>query len=287
MSLLRRPVLLLSAAATVAIPGALAAFAVFGHDDTVRTSMASAESVAAQSGNQQQASTRRTGSSAVTAAQADLFPGLTSAGPDLPQSDMRTGAAAAIIADARNQAQGVQLLRAAAKSGAAVSYQGVELISDAAVGGTATAVAKVWHRGGVTVTQTAGAAAGESEGTAAVNDSQPYVSYDGDVHDPGGVFGLTTPLVGLLAKNYVAMYGGEGTAVGRPALVVEVRRADGSLAAQFWLDKQTMLPLRRAVYDARAHLVSDDKFVQVSFAPMSAPTAGPASAAQAAVPAWA
>lgn len=292
MSLLRRPVLLLSAAATVAIPGALAAFAVFGHDDTVRTPAASAESVAAQSGNHHQASARRTGpSSAGSAAQADLLPGLTPAGAGSPQSDMRAGASAAIVADARNQAHGVELLRAAAKSGAAISYQGVELISDAAVGGTTTAVAKVWHRGGVTVTQTAGAAASASEGgsksKAAVNGSQSYVSYDGNVDDPEGVFGLTTPLVSLLARNYVAMYEGEGTAVGRPALIVQVRRADGTLAAQFWLDKRTMLPLRRAVYNTQAHMVGDDKFVQVSFAPMSSPTAGPASAARAAVPTWA
>jgi sigma-E factor negative regulatory protein RseB len=191
---------------------------------------------------------------------------------------MRTGAATAAIAAARNQAQGMRLLQEAAQSGAVTSYQGVELISDNVVEGNATVVAKVWHSGGVTVTQ--------SSGATALNGSQPYVSYDGDNHDPEGVFGLTTTLVGLLAKNYVPVYEGQGTAVGRPALVVGVRRADGSLAAQFWLDKQTKLPLRRDVYDTQARLVSDDKFVQVSFGQLPVPAAGQHSAARAASPTW-
>ncbi|HSZ39559.1 MAG TPA: sigma-E factor regulatory protein RseB domain-containing protein [Trebonia sp.] len=276
MSLLRRPVLLLSAAATVTVPGALAAFAVLGHDHGVSASVARAESVAAQPGGQR-ASSRQASAEEVSGAQADLLPGVKSAGPGLSPVGLRMGAATAAVAAARNQTQGMQLLQEAAQSGALTSYQGVEMISDNVVGGNATVVAKVWHRGGVTVTQTSGATA--------LNGSQPYVSYDGDNRDPEGVFGLTTTLVGLLAKNYVPVYEGQGTAIGRPALLVGVRRADGSLAAQFWLDKQTKLPLRRDVYDTQSRLVSDDKFVQVSFGRLPVPAAGD-STAQAASPTW-
>jgi sigma-E factor negative regulatory protein RseB len=277
ISLLRRPVLLLSAAATVTIPGALAAFAVLGHDHGVSAASARAESVAVQPVSQP-AGVQQVSTAELSGAQAELLPGVTTADPGLSPVVLRMGAATAAIAAARDQVQGMRLLQEAAKSGAVTSYQGVETISDTATGTTATVVAKVWHSGGVTVTQTSGATA--------LNDGQPYVSYDGDNHDPEGVFGLTTTLVGLLAKNYVPVYEGQGTAVGRQALLVGVRRADGSLAAEFWLDKQTKLPLQRDVYDTQAHLVSDDKFVQVSFGQLAAPAAGSYSAAQAGSPTW-
>jgi sigma-E factor negative regulatory protein RseB len=276
MSLLRRPVLLLSAAATVTIPGALAAFAVLGHDHGLSTA-ARAESVAAQPRGQQPGA-RQVGTAELSGAQAELLPGITSPDPGLSPAVLRMGAATAVIAAARDQVQGMQLLQEAAKSGAVTSYQGVEMISDTATGAPATVVAKVWHSGGVTVTETSGATA--------LDDSQPYVFDDGDNRQPEGVFGLTTTLVGLLAKNYVPMYEGQGTVVGRQALLVGVRRADGSLAAEFWLDKQTKLPLQRDVYDTNAHLISDDKFVQVSFGQLSAPSAGSYSAAQAGAPTW-
>lgn len=282
-SLLRRPVLLLSAAATVTIPGALAAFALLGHDNAVHAAAASPDSAAAQSSNQQRASGPQVGAADVSAAEADLVPGLTSAGTGMSPAEMHAGAATGIITAARNQVRGVQLLQAAAKSGVATSYEGVEMISDVAIGGSATVVATVWHRSGVTVTQTA---TGETTSAAAPSGSQAYVSYDGDGREPEGVFGVTTTLVGLLAKNYIDVYDGQGTAAGRPALIVAVRRTNGSLAAQFWLDKQTMLPLRRDVYDTQAHLVSDDAFVKLSIGQMAAPAAGQNSSAQAAVSSW-
>ena len=68
---------------------------------------------------------------------------------------------------------------------------------------------------------------------------------------------MTTTLVGLLSTNYLLEYRGMGAAGGRPALMVEAHRADGSLAARFWLDKGTMLPLRRQVFDSDSHLLSE------------------------------
>ena len=132
-------------------------------------------------------------------------------------------------------------------------------------------ISDVWHQGGgLTVTQTSDAGM--------VSSSQPYVSYDVDNHSPEGVFGVTKTLVALLGKHYVAAYRGTGVALGRPALVVELDRADGSLAARFWLDRQTLVPLRRDVYDTSARLVSEDAFVQVQFGALTAPPAGAAAA---------
>jgi sigma-E factor negative regulatory protein RseB len=169
---------------------------------------------------------------------------------------------------------GMSLLGKSAAAGTAASYQGVELIAQRSVSGPQTIVSNVWHRGGLTVTQTSAAGMLAS--------SQPYVSYDVGDGSPEGVFGLTKTLVALLGKHYVAVYQGTGLAAGRSALIVELNRPNGSLAARFWLDKQTLVPLRRDVYDTSAQLVSEEAFVQVQFGAL---TPAPTVAASVAAPA--
>jgi len=161
-----------------------------------------------------------------------------------------------------------------------MSYQGVELIAQSGVNGAVTMISDVWHQGGgLTVTQTSDAAL--------VSGGQPYVSYDVDNRSPEGVFGVTKTLVSLIYKHYAAVYQGAGSAVGRPALVVGLDRADGSLAARFWLDRQTLVPLRRDVYDTAAQLVSEAAFVQVQFGTLTTPPVGTARASTSARSAWA
>jgi sigma-E factor negative regulatory protein RseB len=174
-------------------------------------------------------------------------------------------------AESAQDGMGIQLLGESAAASLAASYQGVELLAQWGVAGPDTIVSDVWHSGGVTVTQTSDAAM--------LTGAQPYVSYDSDNRSPEGVFGVTKPLVSLLGQHYVAVYQGTGSAVGRPALVVELHRADGSLAARFWLDRQTMLPLRREVFDTSAQLISQEAFVQVQFGTLTKPPAPPAPAA--------
>lgn len=240
MSVLHRPGLLLSVAVTITVPSLFAMLAVLGHERSIAPSIAQA--YANPSGGMAAAPGSGAGVNAIFARPEELTGAI-------PLGDLRMG---------EQQAQGKQLLSRAAMSGLTSSYQGVEMISQWTVDGTITVVSNVWHRsGGRTVTQTADAAA--------LADSQPYVSYDGDNHDPEGVFGVTTTLVGLLGANYLIEYQGMGSAAGRPALMVDVNRADGSLAARFWLDKETMLPLRREVFDSNSHLLSEDAFVQVQF----------------------
>jgi sigma-E factor negative regulatory protein RseB len=172
-------------------------------------------------------------------------------------------------AETAQDGMGIQLLGESAAAGLAVSYQGVELLAQSGVAGQDTIVSDVWHSGGVTVTQTSD--------PAMLTGTQPYVSYDVDNRSPEGVFGVTKTLVSLLGQHYVAVYQGTGLAVGRPALIVELHRADGSLAARFWLDKQTMVPLRREVFDTSARLTSEEAFVQVQFGTLTKPP-GPTAA---------
>jgi sigma-E factor negative regulatory protein RseB len=130
----------------------------------------------------------------------------------------------------------------------------------------------IWHvSGGQTVTQTL-AAGPQASG-------EPYLSADTDGQWPEGVLGVTTQLVSLLESHYIVVYAGTGPVGNRAAQIVEAWRNDGSLAARFWLDNATKLPLEREVFDSGEHLISDDLFINVrveSRAAESAPAGGPA-----------
>lgn len=165
----------------------------------------------------------------------------------------------------RPKGKGMRLLAQAATASLATSYQGVELVSRSSVDGTSTVLSNVWHRaGGSTLMRTSGVGA-SGEGS-------PQLSYDSNGQDPEGVFGVTKPLVALLAAHYTVQYSGLDSIAGRSAFVVAVRRADGSLAARFWLDKMTMVPLGREEYDPSTALISDDLFVDVKFGSASIPS---------------
>jgi sigma-E factor negative regulatory protein RseB len=169
---------------------------------------------------------------------------------------------------------GLKLLEEAASAGSNVSYQGVEMVSSMGVSGNSTVVANVWHRsGGDTLVQSAAAGAMAAGAPADVSD-------DTDSQAPEGVLGLTGQLVALLGSNYDLAYTGTSSADNRPALMVEAVREDGSLAARFWLDSVTKLPLRREVFDAKAHLVGEDVFINLTVGSAVAEPAATPTAAQ-------
>jgi sigma-E factor negative regulatory protein RseB len=169
--------------------------------------------------------------------------------------------------------QAVRLLAQAAQAAIVTSYQGEEIVTRWSDGSGSVLVSDIWHvSGGQTVTRTLDAGASFS--------SQPYLSSDTDGQAPEGVLGVTAPLVQLLETHYVVAYAGAGSADSRSAQVVEAWRADGSLAARFWLDDATMLPLEREVFDSAAHVISQDVFVNVRFANQGA--SGPAAVGAAA-----
>jgi sigma-E factor negative regulatory protein RseB len=169
---------------------------------------------------------------------------------------------------------GLALLEQAAQAGSNVSYHGVEMVSATGVdGGDSTLVANVWHRsGGDTLVQAVPA------GTVPAGS----MSDDPDSQTPEGVLGVTGQLVALLGRHYDLAYTGSASADSRPALLVEAIREDGSLAARFWLDAATKLPLRREVFDARSHLIGEDAFIDltVGSAAVKPPSAVPATTAQ-------
>ncbi|HEY1001168.1 MAG TPA: hypothetical protein VGD83_16140 [Streptosporangiaceae bacterium] len=176
----------------------------------------------------------------------------------------------------------VKLLVQAAQAAIVTSYQGQEILTRWSQGGGSVLVSSIWHvSGGQTVTQTTADGASFS--------SQSYLSSDTDSRSPEGVLGVTAPLIGLLKSHYLVAYAGSGSADNRTAQVVEAWRSDGSIAARFWLDDATKLPLEREVFDTAAHVIGQDVFIDVSFtAPGGPGVMGPpgrtASRAQAASP---
>jgi sigma-E factor negative regulatory protein RseB len=182
-------------------------------------------------------------------------------------------AAAGRAAPPSRRPEAVRLLSQAAQAAIVTSYQGQEVVTRWSERGGSVLVSSIWHvSGGQTVTQTMDAGASFS--------SQPYLSSDTDSQSPEGVLGVTAPLVQLLESHYVVSYAGTGSADSRTAQVVEAWRGDGSIAARFWLDDATKLPLERVVFDKASHVIGQDVFIDVSFAnPAASPQqAAPASA---------
>jgi negative regulator of sigma E activity len=259
--------LLLTAVATVTVPGLLAMLAVVGH-----------EHVAAETG--------------VSAAALDGAPlsGPVPVAPAAARATVRDNVAGAQGASGApvtvlsrvtvgQQVMGMRLLTGAASAGLAASYRGTELITQSGVAGRVKLISQVWHQGGgVTIVETSG---GTTASAAARPVAADVASYDPVGDSPEGVFGVTKSLVAMLSKHYVAVYRGGGGAVGRAATVVEVYRFDGSLAARYWLDKQTMVPLRRELFDTTDNVISEDSFVQVKFGTPAVPKPAAAAAVKA------
>jgi sigma-E factor negative regulatory protein RseB len=77
--------------------------------------------------------------------------------------------------------------------------------------------------------------------------------------DPLAVSAVEGGPLDLLRRNYVlSIAAPDGTTA-----QVQARRSDGSMAAAFWIDTRTGLPLRREVFDSGSRLVRASAFVEL------------------------
>jgi len=150
---------------------------------------------------------------------------------------------------------GLQLMGEAAAAGQAVSYRGVQVMAWWGPGGQTASVVQVWHRPG---SGTMAQAFGNAALLGAV--LQPAAAQS-QIQD--GILAVPGRLLTLMQDNFQIVASGRGSALGRPADVVELRRPDGSLAARFWLDSATRLPLRREVFDTHARMISEDAYIEL------------------------
>jgi sigma-E factor negative regulatory protein RseB len=176
---------------------------------------------------------------------------------------------------------GLQLLSEAATACQRVSYQGVQLTAWLGPDGSWTSVANVWHqRDHQTLIQAAALPAVAFPPHRAAT-ADPDGDDDAGPGDPEGIMTMTSQMVALLGENYLVSLVGRGQVAGRPAEELVLRHRDGRLAARFWLDTATKLPLRRETYDGSDQMVSEDVFVSLKLASSSA--AAPAAPRTAAV----
>ncbi|MGH3124792.1 MAG: sigma-E factor regulatory protein RseB domain-containing protein [Streptosporangiaceae bacterium] len=160
---------------------------------------------------------------------------------------------------------GLRLLSEAASACRHVSYQGVQRTAWRGPGGSWTSLVNVWHqRDHQTLIQAATmpAAALPLHGASSA-DPDGDGDDDAGQRDPEGIMTMTSQMVALLAENYRVFLAGRGQVAGRAVQELVLRHRDGRLAARFWLDSVTKLPLRRETFDGRARMVSDDVFVSL------------------------
>jgi sigma-E factor negative regulatory protein RseB len=181
---------------------------------------------------------------------------------------------------------GLRLLREAAAACRATSYRGQQVVLWWGAGETSASVVDVWHQPGrVTLVQAAtaipGMQAGAMSGRSAGAEIPARPAPD---PDPDGILGVSDQLLALLQSNYQIAYVGRGSAAGRTALIVDVRKPSGAgLTARFWLDAATKLPLRREIFTSGSHMISEDSFITLELGTgglgtMPAPAAAPWSA---------
>lgn len=172
--------------------------------------------------------------------------------------------------------RGTALMSAAVAACRTVSYAGAQLVAWWG-GGTSTAyLIDVWHRSGEPEIADA---AGSADGDGAPGSIARPGAAASD-HAASGVLSVSSWMLRLLRTNYLIEYAGPGAADGRMAQIVSVRRRDGSLAARYWLDHVTGLPLRRELFDARGRLVNEGAFLDLSIGRTPVP-AQPAGVVQA------
>jgi sigma-E factor negative regulatory protein RseB len=151
--------------------------------------------------------------------------------------------------------RGMLLMTAAVAACRTVPYRGVQIVAWSSPEGSSSYLLDVWHRPG-----------------------GPELARDDDDADDGsgapgfpasggggtvGVLSLSAGMLELLRANYVLEYEGVGTSSNRSARIVVVRRHDGTLAARFWLDAATGLPLRREMFDRSGRRVSEGAFIDL------------------------
>src|SRR5262249_15619621 len=163
----------------------------------------------------------------------------------------------------------VRLLSQAARACLTTTYAGVEVLGAWGEYGPATSVMNVWHAPGrVTLAETV-AAAPHGSGDAP-HIVLPPSSLVGQQLAGGAILSLSPRLAALLSPTYRVAAVGWGRVAGRRARVVTATRRDGTLAARFWLDKVTTLPLRRQTFDGRGNLVTNATFTALTLGPGAA-----------------
>ena len=179
-------------------------------------------------------------------------------------------AAAAVGTPEASDPAALRLFARAQAAARTLAYGGVTVVSRWERGVTSSVVVDVDHQPGEgTFVAAGGGAADDASQT-------PTFALESGPADEAA-------MLAALVRNYRLVSAGGAVVVGRPAQVVEVDRADGTVAARYWIDRGTGLVLRRVLLDEQGDQVESTGFVQVTFDPAPEPSA---SASAMAAQAW-
>jgi hypothetical protein len=165
-----------------------------------------------------------------------------------------TGDAGAAPVIMRSDPEALRLLRNAGGAVLSTPYEGTQFITTWSDTGATTSLIRVTHTPGHGTYI-------EVRRTTADSGGVTYEPDGGDAHY--GLTGFTPKMLDLMAHNYSVVQGGEDSVCGRPARVVEARRADGSPAGRFWIDRDTGLMLHRELLDGQGRAVSITGFYDI------------------------
>jgi sigma-E factor negative regulatory protein RseB len=172
-----------------------------------------------------------------------------------------TAIAAAV--DERNDAvvkntsdpRAVLLLVAAVRAQQQRTYSGTEYVCAWTEGSAATTVVEVDHQAGsgtlVRVQPSLAAPGGELREPEHIVQPAPV--------DPLAVSAVEGGPLDLLRRNYELSMGTSDVTTAQ----VQARRRDGTMAATFWIDARSGLPVRREVFDSNGRLVRASAFVSL------------------------
>jgi sigma-E factor negative regulatory protein RseB len=173
-----------------------------------------------------------------------------------------TSTASAAVAPLTRQGAGpagLSWLVRACRASSTVPFSGVQRVRVHRVGGDRTSMVDVAHVPGSGVRLTV-----RGDGT------RPTTTFVGQSAGPSLLPSLDEAALARISSRYRATAPMAGVAVaGRATEVVELRRttgpAVGSVAARFWLDRQTFLPLQREVLDGAGRVQQVSSYISITY----------------------
>jgi hypothetical protein len=148
----------------------------------------------------------------------------------------------------KSDPEALKLLRNAEGAARTTPYEGTQFVTAWSRSGMATtSLVKVVHVPGDGTHM-------RVQSTTADQGGQMYEADDSQ--RTGGLTGYTPKMLDLLARNYAVVRAGQGEVSGRSTSVIEARRADGTAAGRFHIDRETGLMLRRELLDQQGREVN-------------------------------
>lgn len=160
-----------------------------------------------------------------------------------------------------------RLLAQCASASHSLNYSGTQLVTIYGQPETLSVVADIKHLAGsgtsLHIQATPKMAAHDVFEPDAVEDT--WIGTGGSL--AGGGLGSTS--LALLREHFSASTAGTTSVAGRKADIVELKDSSGHVAARFWLDDTTSLPLRREIYDDKGQLARLTGYLDFTIDPIS------------------